>query len=190
MVRLFIAVNLSEQQRHELVQLQNRFKRNLDGVKWVKPEGMHLTLKFLGETDSQMVSKISGILDLSGEIFSSFQIDCSGCGIFPNPARARVIWSGINKGSKDLSDLAEFFNQELSGLGFQPEKRAFMPHLTLGRFRNPVTEKIVNSVLKEEADFQSKSSLVDQVVLYESVLTRHGAIYKPVYRTGLNKSKR
>ena len=181
-MRLFIALELSEEQRRELTMFQARFKNHFTGVRWIKPEGMHLTLKFVGETDQAGVECISDVMDNAVQSEQPFNTVYSGRGVFPGPANARILWIGLSKGTEIVTKIAERLDSSLSGQGFKKEKQQFKPHLTIGRIRQPLESKLIQEYLTSGDDFQSSPAIVNSLTLFNSDLTQHGAVYNVVYR--------
>lgn len=181
-MRLFIACDLSHRQRHELEVLQRQLAGYLSGVRWVKPQGMHLTIFFLGETAEDLISRVSDTVQSASKDERAFIMKLSGCGVFPDASRAKVIWVGVKEGEEELKYLKTKLDLNLSGVGFEPEKRRYQPHLTLGRIRYPLEREIIGRFLSENASFQSSSVTVENLVLYESRLSRHGTYYNPLVK--------
>ena len=177
MARLFIALELSKEQKLEISALQKKSKAYLDGVRWVKPEGLHLTLKFLGETDADKIAPVKKALDQVSSTVTGFEIAYGKSGVFPSPKKARVFWVGLRAGVEAVSALAAKIEPAMSLCGFAPEKRQFTPHLTIGRARGLVKEDLARRFLDEERTFITTPYLVKKVILYESKLTPRGAIY-------------
>ncbi|MDW7730306.1 MAG: RNA 2',3'-cyclic phosphodiesterase [Bacillota bacterium] len=181
MSRFFIALELSDKQRHEVAILQNELKHQLSGVRWVKGDGLHLTLKFIGETDDSNIDLIKNVIDKAARSFKPFELDFSGSGVFPSTARARVIWVAVKKGYSISTDLADKLDSDLAGIGIKPEKRSYHPHLTLGRIRQPIDEKVIKDMLDATDTFITSPALIEGVTLFESILTRQGAQYRSVH---------
>ncbi len=177
MARLFIALELSEAQKKEINALQEKIKTYLDGIRWVKPEGLHLTLKFLGETEEERIASIKQALDNASSTINSFEIAYGKSGVFPSPKKARVFWVGLTAGLETVSSLAAEIERSMSFCGFAPEKRKFAPHLTIGRARGLLQEDLIRRFLNEERAFKTTSCLIKKVLLFESELTPRGAIY-------------
>lgn len=189
MARLFIAISLTEKQKDELAALQQRVRGYLHGVSWVKPGGMHLTLKFLGETDLSRVELIGKVMDDAAGRRSPFDSVFGKSGVFPSIRRARVIWTGLLAGSEQVQILAGSIDRSLSAKGFSAEKRSFRPHLTIGRIRGPVEENRVKRFLEEESSFKSSPARVKEITLYESELNPRGAIYTALYRSSFGRDE-
>ncbi len=185
MVRLFVALELSDRQKTEVGDFQEMAKKYLQGVRWVKPENIHLTLKFLGETEEKKVEVIKEAIDYACTGFRPFSISYGGAGVFPNERKARVLWVGPKEGLESLGDLAGNLEEKMAAVGYKKEKRSFHPHLTIGRLRNPLPENSIKKFLSEGTGFVTSSLIIDRVVLFESNLTRSGPIYKPLYKKEL-----
>lgn len=184
-MRLFIALSLSPGFKKAAGALVARQKNAISGVKWVKESAMHLTLKFLGEVDAGDCGKIKEAIAASLDSFSPFELGLRGVGVFPSPSGARVLWAGVSPGAEESAAMAAALDQGLTPLGFKAEKRKFSAHLTLGRLRYPVPEGAIRHFLEGEKDFQTGTSLIEEVVLYVSDLTPRGAIYTPLYSNRL-----
>jgi len=182
LARLFVAIELSKKQKQEVYSLQQKLREYLEGVRWVRPEGLHLTLKFLGETDLSWIEPIKKAMDRAAADTSSIKIIYGSSGVFPSPKKARVLWIGLREGAEALQSLAENLDQILAKSGFMPEKRKFHPHLTIGRLRSSVPEKMIRRFLEEESNFQTTMLDAKQAVLFESRLHPDGALYTPLYK--------
>lgn len=180
-VRAFVAIELPEPIQAILYQLQGELKKSkIASVKWVTPEGIHLTLKFLGNVDAGEISKLSEALSEAVKGVVSFKLELGNLGAFPNIHSPRVVWVGLAGELEWLRTLHNNIECVLIPLGFSAEQRAFSPHLTLGRVREDASsdeghrlgEKV--SLLKMEG---KSSFMVDSLSLMRSTLTREGAIY-------------
>ncbi len=182
MLRLFIAVELSDRQKREVFELQQRVKQYIDGARWVRFDGMHLTLKFLGDTDENQIGQISEALNKSSEPLKPFVLRYGGCGVFPGPQKARVLWLGVKEGAAQVIFLAENLEESLSECGFQKEKRPYHPHLTIGRLRNPPPKDMIMKYIESENTFLSSAVETPNVALFQSKLSPQGAEYTALYR--------
>jgi len=182
LARLFIALELSEQQKSEVNDLQEKIKSYMEGVRWVKPEGLHLTLKFLGETDESRVDQIKIAMDETAASINQFNIVYGKSGVFPSPRKARVIWVGLREGDEAVRVLAARIDKALVRIGFEPEKRNFTPHLTIGRVRGSLPERIVHRYIEEENSFTTAAYTITGATLFESKLSPQGATYIVRYR--------
>jgi len=179
-IRTFIAVGLSAGIKAELEKIESILKaRNSTPVKWVNPESIHLTLKFLGDVSSNKVTEILDGIKNGVAGIPAFQIQLAGLGVFPNPARTQVVWAGISGNLDRIEQLQRNIEVEMEKQGFPREKRRFSPHLTLARVRDHATpdERKSLGVLVTNTPFTGGVINVDSVDLMKSQLTRQGALY-------------
>lgn len=180
-IRAFIAIELSEELKASLARLQELIKLGSESyVKWVDPQGMHLTLKFLGNISVDKVSAISEAIAEVARSVAPFRLELTEFGAFPNTKAPRVAWVGLGGDLESLLRLQRGIDQALIPLGFPPEARAFSPHLTLGRVRDQATPQERRRLGERMAslEVQGQPSLyVDRVSLMRSQLTSKGAIY-------------
>ena len=135
-MRTFIAIELSSEIKESLAQAQSHLKYAGADVKWVTPENIHLTLKFLGEIPEEKCENVKAALDEIAKTTASFELSIKDIGAFPNIEFPRVIWIGLDKGAKESTELAAKVDEALSKLGFAKETRPFAAHLTIGRIRS------------------------------------------------------
>jgi 2'-5' RNA ligase len=176
-VRAFLAIPLPPEITDKAVRIQRDLSRELSDVRWTKPAGMHLTLKFFAAVPEETLEKIGQIMLSVGRLLQPFPISISGLGTFPAPSRARVFWLGIN-GGPALNRLHGIFDEKFEQIGIARESRPFTPHLTLGRRRqgNPIPLTVQQHYQKIECGrFQA-----DRVILYQSRLEPAGAIHLPL----------
>lgn len=176
-MRTFIALDLAAGQKRQLYELQQRLARYLHGVKWTGRQGLHLTLKFLGEVGEECVPALLKALEEAAATTPVFTISFKGTGVFPAPHRARVLWAGVGEGAAPVSSLAAALNSSLAGQGFAPERRPFVPHLTLGRLRYPLPTAQIERFLLEEKNFSTGRAVAAGATLYRSDLSRQGPTY-------------
>lgn len=179
-MRLFVAINFPETLRQGLWSATELLRAGALPVRWVKPEGMHLTLKFLGEVGDDQQEQLAAALRRVAESCRAVTVTVGEFGAFPDSRRPRVLWAGISP-EPGLELLQHQVEQEFGPLGFPPEGRPFRPHLTLGRaqpdaraaaFRD--LEDVLSRVSFEE------TATVSSVELMRSIPTRTGAEYQPV----------
>lgn len=135
--RVFIAIELPSPILVKIAELQERMKSNLPSglVRWVRPEGIHLTLKFLGEVPVAQIEAISESMQAACSSHAPFTFSVGGMGCFPDLRRPNVVWVGVEEPSGALSRLHDDIERAMAPLGFPPEGRKFSPHLTLGRVK-------------------------------------------------------
>jgi len=180
-IRSFIAIELPDELKLKLAQLEDQLKSHRQPwVKWVSPEGIHITLKFLGNIAVEMTGAITKAIEEATQGMSPFQLEVKGLGVFPNLRRVQVAWVGVIGEVDKLSQLQKRIETSLIPLGFAPESRAFTPHLTLARLRDQASldERQRFGQLIASTEFETASAIeVDAVSLMRSQLTREGAIY-------------
>lgn len=179
-MRAFIAIDIPDAIRAFLRQKQAAFRAAMADASWVRPEGIHLTLKFLGEISEAKVKEVTGALKTLGH-FDPFSIGVRGFGFFPDARRPRVFWIGV-EAPPDLGRLAERVDEAMSNIGFAREGRAFQPHLTLARFRTPRPQPAIETLLSRQGTDELLSFEVAEFFLFESKLSPEGAKYRKVER--------
>ncbi|MFH1688232.1 MAG: RNA 2',3'-cyclic phosphodiesterase [bacterium] len=200
-MRLFIATPLSSDVERYLGELIEQLRPHGAGVKWVKSKNIHLTLRFLGETDQAMVPKITKLIDLVASDFPVVTSKLGRVGGFPNLRRPRVIWVGLEGGVETLSKMADQIELGLRELHFEPEKKGFKAHLTLGRVRDhrqlgDLAEKLQSPEPKKvpvapAAPVISAAPVVmlDKIVLFKSTLTPQGPVYDRLHESPLGQER-
>jgi len=180
-VRSFFAVALSEQARAAAAQLAGRLRESDrgEGVRWVRPEGYHLTLRFLGNVDREAVSELAESVAEEVAPVTPFAIHLGGALVFPSPRNPRVIALAVEP-EADLASLAERVERGVVAAGLPAERRRFRAHLTLGRVRNRRFPAV-----DEAATIDCPAFPVDEIVLFQSDLRRAGAVYTPLERIAL-----
>lgn len=183
-IRSFIAIELPDELKLALTRLQDQLKSGSRvPVKWVDPYSTHLTLKFLGSINTDMVGSITIALEEAVRGISPFHLETRGVGTFPNLKRVQVVWVGITGEVDRLSQLQQRIESSLSPLGFTPESRPFTPHLTLARLRDQATTDERQSLgqLIASTVFETVCQIyVDSIHLMKSQLTREGAVYSRI----------
>jgi 2'-5' RNA ligase len=184
-IRSFVAVSISDGARRQIADLLNSFRRESGGdVRWVKPELMHLTLVFLGDVPRSFLDSAKTRLSQVAARHKAFEVQLRGLGAFPGSSRARVVWVGTDKGRSEVCALQKDVETALSSVGYQPERRPFSPHLTIGRLRVPGDVSRVAAT-----QFESELFTVDRVVLFRSVLGPGGPTYSRLSEFSLQTSR-
>jgi len=180
-IRAFIAIELPGQIKAALSKLQDNLRRSKSAsVKWVNPESIHLTLKFLGNVDEAEIPALNKALSEAVKGVATFYLELGEPGAFPNCQVPSVVWVGMGGEIDQLLTLHNNIDRVLAPLGFPPEKRAFSPHLTLGRVRDetlPGERKGLGENVAALKTGAKPSFKVESVSLMRSKLTREGAIY-------------
>jgi len=175
-VRLFVALDLREEVRQAIRDLIARLKPLARGARWVRPEGMHVTLKFIGYVAEDRLEPIRSAL---AHVRSPQPVDLHfrGAGFFPNEKRPRVIWCGV-EGSSNLAPLAKDIERALEPLGIAPESRDFVPHLTLARFNAPEKAPDLVRAVTDAQEQEFGAARETEFHLFESILRPSGAEYR------------
>jgi 2'-5' RNA ligase len=180
-MRLFVAVDISSQVKDRIGQVQRKLKRDMAesdrGVKWVRPEQIHLTLKFLGEVRDAAITQVCDGVTRTAARCDSFEMQARGLGVFGQPAR--VVWAGLEPCPALMTLQAELEN-EFEKIGWAKESRAFAGHLTLCRVKNAAAGRKIAHAVETVKNEILGSVWVDQAVLYESRLHADGPEYSAV----------
>ena len=180
-VRSFIAIELPDAVKRSLRELQAQLKSGSSApAKWVDPNNIHLTLKFLGNVAADRLDEIASAMAEAVQGTSSLSLEVKELGVFPNPRRVQIVWVGLSGEVERLSRLQQSIESNLKKLGFPPENRRFTPHLTLARLRDRATpqerERLGQLIAETEPD-AAPSFSVDSLKLMKSQLTPEGPIY-------------
>jgi len=175
--RGFIAIEINVPSK--IVEIENEIRKTGANVKLVKPENMHLTLKFLGDTNEELIDEIEKIMKESVEGIEPFNIQLKGTGVFPNPNYIKVIWIGIQNGEQ-IIPIAQKIDEKISKLGFKKEKRKFSPHLTIGRVKSAKNKDKLIKIIEKYRDVQFTDLKVEFLKLIKSELTPKGPIYTTI----------
>lgn len=176
-MRTFIAIDLDPALKATLLELVGALKRKGADVRWVQPQGLHLTLKFLGEVGPAGLPAVAEAVRKAAAEKRSFPLVLQGTGTFPGGARPRVLWAGVRE-VPELMDLQRAVEEGLEKVGYPREARPFHPHLTLGRVNGPsrITEAVRELDKCRDTGFGEMT--VQSVAMFESVLKPQGAEYR------------
>lgn len=189
-IRTFIAVDVAEEVRQQAGQLIETLRRVDDTVKWVDPQNMHLTLKFLGDVPQGEVTAVCQAVAEAVADQGPFAMLLKGAGAFPSIARPRTVWLGVVQGREELCSLQVAIDRALKKLGYPKETRRFEPHLTIGRIRRggPALAEL-SQRLREQQAYEAGETSVGEVVVYASYLDRTGPTYQAMSRAALTAGK-
>jgi len=182
-LRLFVAIDLPEDVRESLGRLQSDLRRHdLPGLRWTRPEGVHLTLKFLGETPASSLAAIEGALARAVRGAQPFRLALGAPGTFGNRRGPRVLWVDVEGDVKPLQQLQAAVERELAAAGFAPEERGFSPHLTLARVPQPPPPGLAERISRALAAVAAPRGEIEvtEVVLMRSRLQPGGAVHSRV----------
>ena len=191
-MRLFVALDLRDDVRRALGDLMTKLKPLSPDARWVRPEGMHVTLKFIGHAvETGDAAKLDAVRAALAAVRSGRPVEMNfrGVGFFPSAARPRVVWCGV-QASENLAPLAADIDRALEPLGISREDRAFVPHLTLARFKparpgkhNPSNRgggEALQSAAAEMAERDFGSAREMEFHLFESITKPGGSEYRKV----------
>jgi len=180
MTRTFIALDVDDSIRHFLAGIIHQMAQELPSIRWVDPQGIHLTLAFLGDLTDEHLAEAKQAAESAAPRVMPFEIRLSHLGVFDSSLHPRVIWVGIDEPAGALQQLHRVLSKELEKRGFTVEKRSFSPHLTLARVKVPLKPDERQSLLHllKETKLASLSPYhVARLSVMKSELSRSGARY-------------
>lgn len=187
-LRTFIAVEVEDHIRAQLVDLQQTLARSAPDVKWVEQENLHVTLLFLGDVDERDVIQVCRSVQRTCERFEPFLLTVQGVGCFPNARRPRTIWAGIDQGASELIALHDALETTLHDLGcYRREERQFTPHITLGRLKGERTPDRLPQALERQAAWRGGECSIEEIRVQSSQLTPQGPVYSTLSTVPLGK---
>ncbi|MBU8933286.1 MAG: RNA 2',3'-cyclic phosphodiesterase [candidate division Zixibacteria bacterium] len=190
MLRLFIALPLTSTVKQKLEQVSSELRKHGGKVKWVDPKNIHVTLRFLGDTEERIVDAIGTSLNTIARNHNTIESTIDRLGGFPNLQKPRVVWAGLS-GEREieaLTKLATEVEQAMCDLGFEPDNKRFRPHLTLARVKAPQELEPLVAELKSY-QFDPTPLRLDRLVLFKSTLTPQGPIYERLHEVPLGKQE-
>ena len=186
-IRTFIALELPEELKKSLGRLQSKFMERASAVKWVRPESIHLTLKFLGDINADRVAPVERALEKLAAGIEPFFFDVAGIGAFPNCRNPKVIWAGMQADDR-LNMFLEELETALADMGFAREERPFAPHLTLGRLRDGRARKDVAGLIEQYGAERFGRFSADHIIFFKSELKPSGPVYREIKNFTLMKN--
>jgi len=184
--RTFIAIFPETRLQKELARIQENLKKAGADIKWVEPENIHLTLKFLGPTPVEKIPSVVNAIRASAKALAPFSISLTHLGAFPNVKHPQIIWVAVTQGKESLKSLASRLDENLKSLGFDKEEREFTAHLTLGRSRSALDHPALSEQLQGHAHLPPMTQEVTQIALIKSTLTSKGPVYEIIENTNLS----
>jgi 2'-5' RNA ligase len=179
-MRTFLAVELTEDVRRALRDVQACLRASGADVKWVEEENLHLTIKFLGEVQDERLADVVATTRLAVASLTTFSVSIGGIGAFPSLTRPRVVWAGLQAGGEPFKALMERVETAMDSMGFPREGRVPHPHVTLGRVRDPHRLKRLPELLKAESPETLGTVTVERLTLMASELSPKGPKYTPI----------
>ena len=190
---MFVAVGISAEARRQLIDAVDRIRRDIpQGIQWANPDGMHLTLKFLGNIPSAGIAPLLQCLDPVASEAAPFPLRLAGLGMFPNRRKPRVLWAGVDGDLDALSRLQLATEDAITALGYPAEQRPFRPHITLGRPRRSVSDAQLSRIGAVVSALAPPSPIrwqVESVDVMQSELHPSGARYTILGSAPLNSSR-
>ncbi len=175
-MRVFLAVAVDSELRGRLAVLERELRPLSPRARWVRPEGLHLTLRFFGDVPDEGIDSLEAELGEAFRGLRAFALHFCGCGVFPDRRKPRILWVGVRDPPSALLELQSKAESVARALGFAAEGRPFDPHLTVARFREPA--KGIDSILGSCRDRDFGAVDVAETILFESHLSPAGSSYR------------
>ena len=184
--RTFIAIPFSTEIKKKINEFEEYFKQTTGySGRLIPADNIHLTMKFLGETDIDLFDKIEDRLAHVGYLNIVFRVSICGIGVFPNLKHPRVIWLGLKSIPPELIKLKNDIETVIAPIGFPEEKREFLPHLTISRIKKKKLTEIEKKFIKTNKKYDIGELEVNKIDFIESQLTSKGAVYTTLHSTYL-----
>ena len=183
-MRLFVGIDLPNEIKHTLIELQCELRRLGINASWKSPENFHITLEFLGELDASNIQALTETLNKVAKNHRTFKVNIGGLGGFPTIKQPHTLWTAVGGSLRKLHQLQNNIHIELAKCGFVLEKRRFKPHISLASRPN-----LKGIDLSEVHSWKLGEFMVLEVVLYESRNINGKIIYKDLYRVSLTTIK-
>ena len=186
MIRTFIAIELPVKVKQVALQIQNQLGESIEGIRWIKHENIHLTVKFLGNVEENRINDISAAVLNAVKGISVMNLKTGHLGIFPNEKRPRILWLGVEGDVREFIQMSKNCESELAKLGYEKNARENRPHITVGRIRSSKKQKGLVNILKdipiESIDFRA-----DALNLMRSELNPNEVVYTILQSVKLEK---
>jgi len=176
-IRSFIAIEVPQEVKSRMEEVQRELRQTEADIKWVRPDAIHLTLKFLGSIRREDVERISQAVGPVIGHWKPFEVCILGMGCFPNLRNPRVVWVGVDRGKQSLTSLQHEVEKRMAELSFPPEDRPFSPHLTLGRVRSLRGKANLSQAVESRKGVEVGIFQAREVILFRSELKPSGAVY-------------
>lgn len=177
-IRAFLAIDPPQELLDQVGRIQDQLRKTIQGdVRWVRQEGIHLTIKFFGNISESDVANISLVVENTTSKVAPFTLGMKRVGVFPDVKRPRVLWLGMDGDVDTLIRLQKEVDTELQKYGFEKEDRFFRPHLTLARIKEPRGLIGLAKIMQKSEDYEAGSFSASGLNLFKSDLTPKGAVY-------------
>ncbi len=182
-----MAIELTAEIRDALQEVQSALGRAADGIRWIRQEQLHLTVKFLGETPDGEVPRVAEAVARSAARSRPFEMQLTECGCFPPGGPVRIVWVGTHDGSGALQESVYAVEEEMEGIDFPRESRPFSAHLTIGRAKDGRGSSAIRTAV-ERCTVKPVIQSVGELTLMSSVLSPKGPSYSVVSKAKLGKT--
>lgn len=179
-IRAFVAFKLPERVIGHAEALQDKLKAHHLKLRWVKPQNIHLTLKFLGDIPEADITTVGSALEKAVKNQEPLEMTVQGMGVFPSIKRPRVLWIGLGGALESLKQLQTRLEEQLEKIGFKREKRGFKAHLTIARIKGAIPPDRLLRAMEQTADYTPQSFVAQKIVFYKSDLRPQGPVYTPL----------
>lgn len=182
--RLFIALKIRELK--SLLDIYNEIRTDLKGekIKWVESGNLHLTFTFLGDTEENLISQLTGFMDETACDYNEFNMVLKSFGVFKNIKDPNVLWFGVEHNNM-LSNIKKTLDIKLNNAGFPVENRDFKPHLTIGRPKYISDKAKLQKIIEKYDHKEISNQRVNEIILFESILTPNGPVYNLLHKSAL-----
>ncbi|MBX3413643.1 MAG: RNA 2',3'-cyclic phosphodiesterase [Pirellulales bacterium] len=188
-IRTFVATEISLDVRARATTLIKKLRPTPARVRWVDPENLHLTLKFLDNVETERIPQVCREISQATRGLPEFEFRSFGVGAFPDAERPRTVWIGVREGSEELIALHDAIEGVLEKLGFRAERRRFRPHLTIGRVRGSEGIDDLAARMAEFAEYDCGSTIAEDAVVFASKLDADGPLYEVLGRCELRSDR-
>jgi 2'-5' RNA ligase len=188
-IRAFVALTLPAEVVDLAAGLQSALRAKGLRLRWVKPQNIHLTLKFLGDIPAADAAEAGLAMQRASQGVAPLALSVQGMGAFPGIKRPRVLWIGLGGEVEALQQLYSRIEDELAGLGYAREKRGFKAHLTLARFKEGAASHELLQAFEELGNYTPKPFAANHLVLFKSDLRPQGALYTPLTEVFLDQDR-
>jgi len=186
MIRTFIAIELPVEVKQVARRIQSQLGESIEGIRWVKQENIHLSVKFLGNVEENRINDIAAAVKNAVEDISVMNLKTGHLGIFPNEKRPRILWLGIEGEVREFIRMTKNCESELAKLGYERDARENKPHITVGRIRSSKKQKGLINILKD-IPIESIEFRAGALNLMRSELNPNGAVYTNLKSVKLDK---
>jgi len=188
-IRTFVATEISLDVRARASALIKKLRQTPARVRWVDPENLHLTLKFLDNVETERIPQVCREIVKATRHLPEFEFNSFGVGAFPDALRPRTVWIGVRDGAQEMIALHDAIEGALGKMGFRSERRRFRPHLTIGRVRGSEGITELAAKMSEFADYDCGATIVEDAVVFASKLDAEGPLYEVLGRCELRSDR-